>query len=144
MTLKRETFHQQIRQNRVRSLLLMAIVVAIFAVLAWFFGFYLVGDPANAVIFVPIGGIIAAVICIGALFRGDSVILGISRARQVSDGDEPQLLNVVRELALRATRACCTRGVVVLWQPTHMSMGALGQHVRNHRAVEFSHGGDEF
>jgi len=102
MTLKRETFHQQIRQNRVRSLLLMAIVVVIFAVLAWFFGFYFVGDPANAVIFVPIGGIIAAVICIGALFRGDSVILGISRARQVTDGDEPQLLNVVRELSLAA------------------------------------------
>jgi len=102
MTLVRETFHQQIRQNKVRSVLLMAIVVVIFAVIAWFFGFYLVGDPANAIWFVPIGGIIAAVVSIGALRGGDSVILGISRAHQVTESDEPQLVNVVRELSLAA------------------------------------------
>jgi heat shock protein HtpX len=102
MTVVRETFHQQIRQNKVRSVLLMGTVVLIFAALSWFFGFYLAGDPANAIWFVPIGGIIAVVISLGALFGGDSMILGISRARQVTDGDEPQLLNVVRELSLAA------------------------------------------
>ena len=102
MTLVRETFHQQIRQNKVRSILLMAIVVVIFAVLAWFFGFYLVADPVNAIWFVPIGGIIAMVVSLGALFGGDGMILGVSRAREVSDSDEPQLVNVVRELSLAA------------------------------------------
>lgn len=102
MTVVRETFHEQIRQNKTRSVLLMAAVVVLFAVLAWFFGFYMVGDPTNAIFFVPIGGIIAAVVSLGALFGGDSMILGISRARQVTDRDEPQLLNVVRELSLAA------------------------------------------
>ena len=102
MTLVRETFHQQIRQNKVRSLLLMAVVVVIFAVLAWFMGFWFVGDPANAIFFVPIGGIIAVVIALGAFFGGDSMILGVSRAREVSETDEPQLVNVVRELSLAA------------------------------------------
>jgi heat shock protein HtpX len=102
MTLVRETFHQQIRQNKVRSLLLMVVVVVIFAVLAWFMGFWFVGDPANAVFFVPIGGIIAVVIALGAFFGGDSMILGVSRAREVSETDEPQLVNVVRELSLAA------------------------------------------
>lgn len=102
MTVVRETFHQQISQNKRRSILLMGIVVLLFCALAWFFGFYLVGDPANAVWFVPIGGIIAAVVSLGALFGGDSMILGISRARQVTDADEPQLMNVVRELSLAA------------------------------------------
>jgi len=102
MTVVRETFHQQIRQNKRRSILLMGAVVLLFGVLAWFFGFYLVGDPANAVWFVPIGGIIAAVISIGALYGGDSMILGVSRAREVTDAGEPQLVNVVRELALAA------------------------------------------
>jgi heat shock protein HtpX len=102
MTVVRETFHQQIRQNKRRSILLMGAVVLLFAVLAWFFGFYLVGDPANAIWFVPIGGIIAAVISIGALYGGDSMILGVSRAREVTDAGEPQLVNVVRELALAA------------------------------------------
>ena len=102
MTVVRETFHQQISQNKRRSILLMGVVVLLFCVLAWFFGFYLAGDPANAIWFVPIGGIIAVVISLGALFGGDSMILGISRARQVTDSDEPQLLNVVRELSLAA------------------------------------------
>ena len=34
--------------------------------------------------------------------HGGTRNLGISRARQVTDGDEPQLLNVVRELSLAA------------------------------------------
>jgi heat shock protein HtpX len=102
MTLVRETFHQQIRQNKTRSLLLMAAVVVIFAVLSWFIGFGLAGDPANAIFFVPIGGIIALVIALGAFFGGDGMILGVSRAREVSETDEPQLVNVVRELSLAA------------------------------------------
>ena len=102
MTLVRETFHQQIRQNKVRSILLMAVVVAIFATLFWFFGFYLVADPVDAIWFVPIGGIIALVISLGALFGGDGMILGLSRAHEVSESDEPQLVNVVQELALAA------------------------------------------
>mgnify|MGYP001826727703 FL=1 len=102
MTLVRETFHQQIRQNKVRSLLLMAVVVVIFAVLAWFIGFALAGDPANAVFFVPIGGIIALVVALGAFYGGDSMILGVSRAREVSETEESQLVNVVRELSLAA------------------------------------------
>ena len=102
MTIARETFHEQIRQNKVRSVLLVAIVVAIFAVLSWFIGFYFAGDPANAVWFVPIGGIIAVVLVFVALFGGDAMILGVSGAHEVSPQDEPQLNNVVRELALAA------------------------------------------
>ena len=103
MTVVRETFHEQIRQNRLRSILLMGTIVVIFAVLAWFFGFYFAADPVDAIFFVPIGGIIAAVICLFALRSGDSMILGIARARQVTDVDEPQLVNVVRELAVAAS-----------------------------------------
>lgn len=102
MTVVRQTFHQQIRQNKRRSILLMGAVVLLFGVLAWFFGYYLAGDPVDAFWFVPIGGIIAAVISIGALYGGDSMILSVSRARQVTDADEPKLLNVVRELSLAA------------------------------------------
>ena len=102
MTLARETFHQQISQNKRRSILLMAVVVVIFAVLAWFIGFALAGDPANAVFFVPIGGIIALVVALGAFYGGDSMILGVSRAREVSETEESQLVNVVRELSLAA------------------------------------------
>jgi heat shock protein HtpX len=102
MTVVRQTFHDQIRQNKVRSVLLMAVVVVIFAVLAWFFGFYLAGDPVNAIWFVPVGGIVALVISLGALFGGDSMILGVSGAHEVTETQEPKLVNVVRELSLAA------------------------------------------
>ncbi len=102
MTLVRETFHQQIGQNKRRSVLLMAAVVVIFAALAWFIGFGIAGDPTAAVFFVPIGGIIALVVALGAFYGGDSMILGVARAHEVSETDEPQLVNVVRELSLAA------------------------------------------
>ncbi len=60
MTLARETFHEQIRSNKRRSLLLIVVVFAIFVALSWFMGFYFAGDPANAVFFMPIGGLVAA------------------------------------------------------------------------------------
>ena len=102
MTLVRETFYEQIRSNKRRSILLIAIVFVIFIVLSWFMGFYLAGDPADAVFFMPIGGLIAAGLSLAAFFGGDSMVLGVSQARQVSETDAPQLVNVVRELSLAA------------------------------------------
>ncbi len=102
MTLARETFHEQIRSNKRRSILLVLAVAAIFILLSWFLGFYLAGDPANAVFFMPIGGLIAAALSLGAFFAGDSMVLGVSQARQVDETEAPQLINVVRELSLAA------------------------------------------
>lgn len=102
MTVARQTFHQQIRQNKVRSALLVAVIVIILAVLGYFVGFFFTGDPAGALIFVPIAAIIAGVLAAGAFFSGDSLVLTASKARQVTDSEQPQLLNVVRELSLAA------------------------------------------
>jgi heat shock protein HtpX len=102
MTVVRETFHQQIRQNKVRSVLLMAVIVVILGALGYFMGFFFVGDVATALLFVPLGMAFAGVLSLGAFFGGDSLVLGVSRAHQVTDKDQPQLLNVVRELSLAA------------------------------------------
>ena len=102
MTVVRETFYQQIRQNKVRSLLLMLAVAVVLCVLSWFVGFYFVPDPAGALIFVPLGGMLAFVLSLAAFYGGDSMVLGVSRARRVSESEEAQLVNVVRELSLAA------------------------------------------
>jgi heat shock protein HtpX len=102
MTVLRETFHQQIRQNKVRSLLLMAAIVLILVVLGYFVGAFFTGDPVSALIFVPIALVLAVLLSAGAFFGGDQMVLSVSRARQVNDQDQPQLLNVVRELSLSA------------------------------------------
>ena len=102
MTVARETFYQQIRQNKIRSALLVAVIIAILGALGYFVGFFFTGDVAGAFIFVPLAALIAGLISLAAFYNGDSLVLTASRARQVTDQDQPQLMNVVRELSLAA------------------------------------------
>jgi heat shock protein HtpX len=102
MTVVRETFHQQIRQNKRRSILLMAAIVALLGALGYFFGFFIVGDPATALFFVPLAMGLAALLAAAAFYAGDSLVLSASKARQVTGQEQSQLLNVVRELSLAA------------------------------------------
>ncbi len=102
MTPARQTFDQQVRSNKRRSILLMVAIVAILGAISWFIGFAIAGDPANAIWFVPIGGLLALALSIGAFYGGDGMVLGISQAREVSEAEEPKLVHVVRELSLAA------------------------------------------
>ncbi len=102
MTVERETFYEQIRSNKIRSILLMLVIVAILGALGYFMGFYFVGDPAGALIFIPLGMGLAGLLSLGAFFSGDSLVLTASQARPVTEQDQPQLMNVVRELSLAA------------------------------------------
>jgi heat shock protein HtpX len=102
MTVQRETFYQQIRQNKVRSIVLVLIIAAILGILGYFVGYVFTGDPSGAVIFVPVALVLAGVLSAGAYFGGDSLVLGASSAREVSEQEFPQLVNVVREMSLAA------------------------------------------
>jgi heat shock protein HtpX len=103
MTVVRETFYQQIRQNKVRSILLVVIIVAILGALGYFMGFFVSGDPASGIIFVPLAMGLAGLLSAGAYFSGDSLVLTASRARKVTEQEQPQLYNVVREMSLAAS-----------------------------------------
>jgi heat shock protein HtpX len=102
MTVQRETFYQQIRQNKFRSILLVLVIAAILGVLGYFAGYFFTGDPAGAVIFVPLAMVLAGILSAGAYFGGDGLVLAASGARQVTEQDMPQLVNVVREMSLAA------------------------------------------
>jgi heat shock protein HtpX len=102
MTVVRETFYQQIRQNKLRSALLVALIIGLLGVLGFFAGFLFVGDATGALIFVPLSMLLAGVLSVGAYFGGDSLVLTASRARRVTEQEAPQLLNVVREMSLAA------------------------------------------
>ena len=56
----------------------------------------------SALVFVPFAVGFAALLSAGAFFSGDSLVLAASQARQVTEQDQPQLMNVVRELSLAA------------------------------------------
>jgi heat shock protein HtpX len=102
MTVVRETFYQQIRQNKLRSLLLVLAIVALLGALGFLAGYIFTGEFTGALIFVPLAMLLAGVLSLGAYYSGDSVVLAASRARQVSEQDLPQLINVVREMSLAA------------------------------------------
>jgi len=102
MTVARQTFHEQIRQNKVRSILLVVVIMAILGALGWFMGYYFAGDVAGAFLFVPFAVGFAGLLSVGAFYSGDSLVLGASQAHQVTEQQQPQLVNVVRELSLAA------------------------------------------
>jgi heat shock protein HtpX len=102
MTVARETFYQQIRQNKLRSLLLVLLIVALLGLLGFFAGFFFTGEPTGALIFVPLSMLLAGVLSVGAYYGGDSLVLTASQARPVTAQEAPQLLNVIREMSLAA------------------------------------------
>jgi heat shock protein HtpX len=96
----RQTFHQQIAQNKRRSWLLLLIVGAILVVLGAVIGYAWTTEPASALLFVPASIALTAALSAGAWFGGDGLVLAASKARAVTAEDAPQLVNVVRELSL--------------------------------------------
>ncbi|HET7676585.1 MAG TPA: M48 family metallopeptidase [Candidatus Limnocylindrales bacterium] len=97
-----QTFYDQIAANRRNSVLLILVVAALFAALGFSIGFGTTGEAATGL--VVLGGAVglAGLMSAGSYFAGDSLVLSAARARPVSEQDAPQLMNVVRELAIAA------------------------------------------
>ncbi len=106
------TFHDLIRRNKRRSALLMVgmgllvIVVgmAATALLAVYTG--VAGDSVNLVQSLLLGGVAAAIVAAIAgtwsFYGGSKAILALSGAKEIAKKDDPQLYNVVDELAIAA------------------------------------------
>jgi len=96
------TFYSQISGNRRNSLLMAAFVILVFGLLGFTIGYAVVGTPAGGV------GATALALTAGGLsglatyFSGDKLVLTVSGAQQVDEASAPQLLNVVREMAIAA------------------------------------------
>jgi heat shock protein HtpX len=96
------SFYDQIAANRRNSFLMAAFVVALLALLGFTIGFGLSGEPAGGVATTLIALVVGGLAGIGTYFAGDSLVLSVSRAREVDEAAAPQLMNVVREMAIAA------------------------------------------
>lgn len=96
------SFYGQISANKRNSLLLAAFVVAIFAALGFTIGYAITGSVAGAAAVTAFALAIGAISGIGSYFSGDKLVLAVSQARAVDDASAPQLMNVVREMAVAA------------------------------------------
>src|SRR5690242_4626909 len=97
-----ETFYDQIAANRRNSIALALAVIALFAVLGFAIGYAISGSASGAIAVMVIAVVIGGLASVGSYFGGDSLVLGVSAAKEVSETDAPQLHNVVREMAIAA------------------------------------------
>ena len=106
------TFRDLIAANKRNSVLLVVIFCLFTAVLAMLLGlailFYLAPEAARALNWkeaLVVGGLAAGLSLFAswvAYVAGDSLILAVSGARQIQHKDDPELFNVVEEMAIAA------------------------------------------
>ena len=97
-----DSFYTQIAANRRNSLLLALLVVALFGVLGFAIGYAIAGSPEGALAVMGIALLVGGLIAAASYFGGDSLVLSVSGAKEVDETSAPQLLNVVREMAIAA------------------------------------------
>jgi heat shock protein HtpX len=88
---------EQIRANRVRSIILVIVLGAFLVALGWLLGAAIAGSG--------IGGLVVALIVwaflnLIAYFQGDSILLGVAGAKKIKPEDHPRLYNVVEEMKI--------------------------------------------
>jgi len=97
-----ETFYSQIAANRRNSFFLSLLVVGLFAALGFAIGYAISGSSSGAIFVMGVAILFGSLAAVGSYFGGDSLVLSVSGAKEVDETSAPQLLNVVREMAIAA------------------------------------------
>jgi heat shock protein HtpX len=101
-TVARSTFYDQIAANRRNSFLMAGLVVVLLGVLGFAIGYAIAGSPEGGAL-TTVGAVGLGVLAgVGTYFAGDSLVLGVSGAREIDETKAPQVMNVVREMAIAA------------------------------------------
>src|ERR1035437_2891957 len=96
------TFYSQIAANRRNSFFLMLVLILSLAVIGFAIGYGTTGQAGAGLGWLGIFGVIAIISSVVSYFSGDKVVLSVSKARPVPAVEQPQLINVVTEMALEA------------------------------------------
>jgi heat shock protein HtpX len=96
------TFYDQIAANRRNSFLMAGLVVVLLGALGFAIGFAIFGSAAGGVLTTAFAVVLGALVGVGTYVAGDSLVLAVSGAREVDETQTPQLMNVVREMAIAA------------------------------------------
>ncbi|MGB5925544.1 MAG: M48 family metallopeptidase [Dehalococcoidia bacterium] len=87
---------EQIRSNQIRSVVLTIGMGALLILIGYFLGLYF--DSAITGLVIAI--LLWVILSLAAYFQGDSILLGMSRAKKISRDDHPRLYNVVEEMKI--------------------------------------------
>src|SRR4030042_2067243 len=88
---------EQIRSNRIRSIVLVAVMGAFLVGLGWLLGYSI---ASNGIAGVIIALVVYGLLNLVAYTQGDSILLGVAGARKIAREDHPQLYNVVEEMKI--------------------------------------------
>jgi heat shock protein HtpX len=88
---------EQISANRWRSVVLTMGMGLLLLLIGYFLGLYFFD---NAIIGLMLALIVWGIMSLIAFFQGDSILLGLSRARKIGRDDNPRLYNVVEEMKI--------------------------------------------
>ncbi len=88
---------EQIRANKIRSVVLVAAMGGLLLLLGYFLGLYFLDNAIGGLV---IALVVWAVMTLFAFFQGDSILLVLSRAKKISRDDHPRLYNVVEEMKI--------------------------------------------
>ena len=88
---------EQIRANRVRSIILVVVLGAILVLIGWFIG---LAFADNAIVGLVIALVVWGIMSLIAYFQGDSILLGVAGAKKIQPSDHPRLYNVVEEMKI--------------------------------------------
>jgi heat shock protein HtpX len=96
------SFYGQISANKRNSFVMAALVVVVLGVLGFVIGYAVVGDPAGGIGATVLALAFGSITGVASYFGGDKLVLTVSGARPVDETSAPQLMNVVREMAIAA------------------------------------------
>ena len=88
---------EQIRSNQIRSAVLVVGMAGLLLLIGYFLGFYFFESGTAGLI---IALIIWAIMNLVAYYQGDSILLGLSKAKKIERDDHPRLYNVVEEMKI--------------------------------------------
>jgi heat shock protein HtpX len=94
---------QQIRANRRRSALVVIGMAALLLAVGAGIGVLMAGGPQGALYGAAGGGVLWLVLWGFAASGGDDLMMRVSRAREVGDGELQQLRNVLEEMSIAAS-----------------------------------------
>lgn len=88
--------YSQISANKRKTWILISLFTLIILLLGWVFGIW-IGDEQNGII---VAVIIATVMTLFGYYRGDSVALAVSGAKEIKKEDSPELYRLVENLSI--------------------------------------------
>jgi heat shock protein HtpX len=105
-----------------------AFVVLLLGVLGFAIGFGVFGDVTAGVGTTVVALVLGGLAGVGTYFAGDQLVLSVSGAREVNEQQAPQLMNVVREMAIAGNIPMPKVHVIEDTAPNAFATGRDPQH----------------